>query len=51
MGWIWVVYGIGIKGDPPTWQVAEVITGDVAANGTTGRGQRFPAGMAQAPHR
>ena len=25
MGWIWVVYGIGIKGDAPTWHVEEVV--------------------------
>lgn len=44
MGWIWVVYGIGIKGDPPTWKVKEVITGDVAERGTTQEAGNFPAG-------
>ena len=44
MGWIWVVYGIGIKGDPPTWEVEEVVTGDVAERGTTDEAQGFPNG-------
>ena len=44
MGWIWVVYGIGIKGDAPTWHVEEVITGDVAEQGTTEEAEGFPNG-------
>ena len=44
MGWIWVVYGIGIKGDPPTWHVDEVITGDVAERGTSEEAAGFPKG-------
>ena len=44
MGWIWVVYGIGLKGDPPTWEVEEVVTGEVAENGTTEEARGFPAG-------
>ncbi|MEA3077950.1 MAG: hypothetical protein QOF60_2858, partial [Actinomycetota bacterium] len=32
MAWIWVVYGIGIKGPEPHWVVKEVVTGDVRAN-------------------
>lgn len=28
MGWIWVAYGIGLKGDPPTWKVEEVVPGE-----------------------
>jgi hypothetical protein len=44
MGWIWVAYGIGIKGDPPTWHVEEVVTGDVAERGTTDEAQGFPNG-------
>lgn len=44
MGWIWVVYGIGIKGDPPTWHVQEVVTGDVAERGTTEEADQFPKG-------
>jgi hypothetical protein len=44
MGWIWVVYGIGIKGDPPTWHVEEVVTGNVAERGTTEEAAGFPDG-------
>jgi hypothetical protein len=44
MGWIWVVYGIGLKGDPPSWHVEEVVTGDVAENGTTQEVADFPKG-------
>ena len=44
MGWVWVVYGIGIKGDPPTWQIEEVITGDVGRNGTSEEAASFPKG-------
>lgn len=44
MGWIWVVYGIGIKGEPPTWEVEEVVTGDVAERGTTDEAAGFPKG-------
>ena len=44
MGWIWVVYGIGLKGDPPTWHVHEVVSGDVAERGTTDEAQGFPKG-------
>ena len=44
MGWIWVVYGIGLKGDQPAWHVHEVVTGDVAENGTTEEAEGFPVG-------
>jgi hypothetical protein len=44
MGWIWVVYGIGLKGDQPSWHVHEVVTGDVAENGTTEEAEGFPVG-------
>ena len=44
MGWIWVAYGIGLKGDAPTWHVEEVVTGDVAERGTTNEAQGFPNG-------
>lgn len=49
MGWIWVVYGIGIKGDPPTWHVEEVVTGNVAENGTTEEAEGFPIGWRKLP--
>lgn len=44
MGWIWVAYGIGIKGDPPSWHVEEVVSGDIAAAGTSEEVAGFPAG-------
>lgn len=49
MGWIWVVYGIGIKGDPPTWKVEEVVTGNVTENGTTEEAKGFPQGWRKLP--
>ncbi|HVM08077.1 MAG TPA: hypothetical protein VM345_06430 [Acidimicrobiales bacterium] len=44
MGWIWVIYGIGIRGDDPHWEVKEVITGDVAANSAVDKTKNFPNG-------
>lgn len=46
MGWVWVGYGIGMKGHPPTWHVEEVVTGDdVAALATVGAvNEDFPNG-------
>jgi hypothetical protein len=44
MGWVWVVYGIGIKGDPPTWHVQEVVTGPLPERGASDVGQTFPKG-------
>lgn len=44
MGWVWVAYGIGIKGDPPTWHVEEVVSGDIAEVGTSEEAAGFPQG-------
>jgi hypothetical protein len=44
MGWIWVVYGIGLKGDPPTWQPEEIVAGKLAERGTTEEAHNFPNG-------
>ena len=44
MGWIWVMYGIGIRGDDPHWEVKEVITGDLAANSAVEETEAFPGG-------
>jgi hypothetical protein len=44
MGWVWVVYGIGLKGDPPTWQAQEIVPGKLAENGTTSEAANFPKG-------
>jgi hypothetical protein len=42
MGWLWVVYGIGIKGPEPHWVVKEVVTGDVRAQSALPVTQDFP---------
>lgn len=48
MGWIWVAYGIGIKGDPPTWKVHDVVTGaNVAELATYEPAAGFPRGWEQ----
>jgi hypothetical protein len=44
MGWVWVVYGIGLKGDPPTWQPQEIVVGKLAERGTTSEAAGFPKG-------
>ena len=44
MGWIWVAYGIGLKGDPPTWHPEEIVAGDPEENGTTEEVEAFPSG-------
>jgi len=44
MGWIWVMYGIGIRGDDPHWVVKEVITGDVRTNSAIEETADFPGG-------
>ena len=47
MGWIWVVYGIGLKGDPPTWKPQEIVVGNPAENGTTTETKSFPKGWTE----
>ena len=49
MGWIWVMYGIGIRGEDPHWEVKEVITGDVAANSAIDETADFPNGWQELP--
>jgi hypothetical protein len=45
MGWVWVAYGIGIKGHVPTWEVKEIVTGnDVGKAGTGPELDTFPKG-------
>ncbi|HET9443166.1 MAG TPA: hypothetical protein VFO65_07570 [Acidimicrobiales bacterium] len=46
MGWVWVLYGIGIKGDPPAWHVTDVITGGVEQS-TLEETEGFPNGWQQ----
>jgi hypothetical protein len=49
MGWIWVVYGIGIKGPEPHWVVKEVVMGDVRANSALPATKEFPQGWRKLP--
>ncbi len=44
MGWVWVVYGIGIKGHESHWVVKEVVTGKVADQTTLKATSTFPRG-------
>jgi len=44
MGWVWVVYGIGLKGEPPTWQVTELVSGSVVEGATIEEAEGFPNG-------
>ena len=44
MGWIWVIYGIGIRGDDPHWEVKEVVTGELEAGSAIDKTQDFPKG-------
>lgn len=44
MGWIWVAYGIGIKGDPPAWKVHDMVTGSVTEQSTYDPVADFPRG-------
>lgn len=43
MGGIWMVFGIGLKGEEPHWQILEVVTGEPEA-ATEEAMDRFPAG-------
>lgn len=42
MGWIWVVYGIGIKGDEPHWVPKEIVVGDLAQASGLSATKAFP---------
>ena len=44
MGIVWVVYGIGLKGDPAHWKVLEVVTGDLGDLTTEEFAEGFPKG-------
>lgn len=49
MGWIWVVYGIGIKGPEPHWIVKEIVTGDLSAQSALPVTNDFPKGWRKLP--
>jgi hypothetical protein len=49
MGWVWVAYGIGIKGQPAHWDAKEVVTGDVSALSTLAATADFPKGWQKLP--
>ena len=42
MGWIWVVYGIGIKGHEPHWVPQEIVTGDLRTASALKPTKTFP---------
>jgi hypothetical protein len=46
MGILWTAYGIGLKGDLPTWKVQEMVSGDVDA-ATAAEVDDFPRGWRQ----
>jgi hypothetical protein len=41
---IWIVYGIGLKGNAPTWQIKEIVTGDLTGHAATPAVRNFPNG-------
>ena len=41
---IWVVYGIGMKGNPPSWSIREIVTGNLTSNAATPTARDFPKG-------
>lgn len=48
MGVVWTVFGIGIKGEEPSWKPLEVVSGDLSQS-TISVAQRFPAGWKPLP--
>ena len=43
MGLLWTIFGIGLRGDPPSWHVEEIVTGDAEAS-TSEELAEFPRG-------
>ena len=43
MGALWTTFGIGLRGDPPSWHVEEIVTGDGEAS-TSEELAEFPRG-------
>jgi len=48
LGIVWAVFGIGMRGNEPTWKVKEVITGDVKRS-TVGALDDYPAKWKKLP--
>jgi len=48
MGAVWVVFGIGIKGEEPSWKPLEVVSGDLSQS-TVAVARRFPDGWRPVP--
>jgi len=48
MGVVWMVFGIGIKGEEPSWKPLEVVSGDLSQS-TVEVARRFPDGWKPVP--
>jgi hypothetical protein len=46
---VWVIYGIGMKGNPPTWTIREIVSGELTAHAATPTARDFPNGWALVP--
>jgi hypothetical protein len=49
MGWIWVVYGIGIKGDEPHWVPKEIVVGSLRSGSVIKPAKTFPNAWRKLP--
>ena len=48
MGVVWTVFGIGLKGEEPSWKPLEVVSGDLSQS-TVAAARGFPAGWSPLP--
>lgn len=48
MGAVWTVFGIGIKGEEPSWKPLEVVSGDLSQS-TVEAARQFPSGWRPLP--
>lgn len=46
---VWMIFGIGYVGDPPTWKPKEIITGDLVQQSTLPVLRDFPKGWTKLP--
>lgn len=49
MGWVWVMYGIGLRGEDPHWEVKEVVTGEFTSQSGLEETEAFPSGWQLLP--